>query len=162
MHTRAPSYSCAVNRYHIRIDFVGLIHCKSQQGSRYILTISDYFSKFVLAIPCKTREAVNVVTLTLTLTLIHTLSSPEVLHSMWSNCLRYITVENGSQTKYICAAFSMALLTCFAIDISNDTVDFPTSFCKVCRRVMRRVQEAAVKNMAFRWMVKTCKVNILT
>ena len=141
---------------------MGPIHRKSQQGSRYILTISDYFSKFVLAIPCKTKEAVNVVTLTLTLTLIHAMSSPEVLYSMWSNCLRYIMVENGSQTKYLCATFSMALLTCFAIDVSNDTVDFPTSFCKVCGRVMCRVQEVAVKNMAFRWMVKTCKVNIFT
>ena len=34
--------------YHIGIDFVGPLHHKSLQGSRYILTISDYFSKFVL------------------------------------------------------------------------------------------------------------------
>ena len=47
--------------YHIGIDFVGPLHHKSLQGSRYILTISDYFSKFVLATLCKTKEAVNVV-----------------------------------------------------------------------------------------------------
>ena len=46
--------------YHKGIDFMGPLHHKSLQGSRYIMTISDYFSKFVLTTPCKTKEAVNV------------------------------------------------------------------------------------------------------
>ena len=50
--------------------------------------------------------------------------------------------KRESQTKYTCAAFSMELFTCFAMDIRNDTVDFPTSFCRACRRAMCKVQEA--------------------
>ena len=36
--------------YLLGIDFVGLFHTPSEQGNRYILTIADYFSKFVQAI----------------------------------------------------------------------------------------------------------------
>ena len=43
--------------YHLGIDFVGPFHTPSKQENRYILTIADYFSKFVQAIPCRTKEA---------------------------------------------------------------------------------------------------------
>ena len=43
--------------YHLGIDFVGPFHTPSIQGSHYILKIADYFSKFVQAISCKTKEA---------------------------------------------------------------------------------------------------------
>ena len=43
--------------YHLCIDFVGPFHTPAKQGSYYILTIADYFSKFVQAIPCRTKEA---------------------------------------------------------------------------------------------------------
>ena len=36
--------------YHIGIDFIGPISPASSKGNRYILTISDYFSKFVEAV----------------------------------------------------------------------------------------------------------------
>ena len=43
--------------YHLGIDFVGPFHTPSKQGNRYILTIANYLSKFVQAIPCRTKEA---------------------------------------------------------------------------------------------------------
>ena len=43
--------------HHIGIDFIGPVNPVSRFGSRYILTISDYYSKFVFAIPTKTKEA---------------------------------------------------------------------------------------------------------
>ena len=52
--------------------------------------------------------------------------------------------------------------------IRNDTVDFPTSFCRAYRRAMCKVQEAAVKKIAYRCMVKPynwlqhCSGNIYT
>ena len=38
--------------HHIGVDFIGLL-LRSSQGCQYILTISDYFSKYVLAIPIR-------------------------------------------------------------------------------------------------------------
>ena len=46
--------------HHLGVDFVGPISYKSKEGNVYILTISDYFSKFVQAIPCKNKEASTV------------------------------------------------------------------------------------------------------
>ena len=43
--------------YHLGIDFLGPFHTPSKQENCYILTIADYFSKFVQAIPCRTKEA---------------------------------------------------------------------------------------------------------
>ena len=43
--------------HHIGIDFVGPLSPPSTQGSHYILTISDYFSKLVEAIPTVTKHA---------------------------------------------------------------------------------------------------------
>ena len=43
------------------MDFIGPISPPSQSGNRYILTISDYFTKFVWAKALPTKEAVNVV-----------------------------------------------------------------------------------------------------
>eukprot|EP00731_Ephydatia_muelleri_P002800 Em0001g2800a len=44
-------------RYHIGIDFIGPVNPTSSQGNRYILTISDYFSKFVEAVPLPSKNA---------------------------------------------------------------------------------------------------------
>ena len=46
--------------YHIGIDLIGLISPESQQGNRYIITISDYFMKFVDAIALPDKEAISV------------------------------------------------------------------------------------------------------
>ncbi len=46
--------------HHIGIDFVGPITPISEDGSRYILTISDYFTKWVEAIPTPTKCASGV------------------------------------------------------------------------------------------------------
>ena len=43
--------------YHIGIDFIGPVNPTSSQGNRYILTISDYFSKFVEAVPLPSKNA---------------------------------------------------------------------------------------------------------
>ena len=46
--------------FHIGIDFISPISPASAQGNRYILTLSDYFTKFALAVPLPTKEAVGV------------------------------------------------------------------------------------------------------
>ncbi len=43
------------------MDFVGPISPPSKNGNRYVLTISDYFTKFAWAKALPTKEAVNVV-----------------------------------------------------------------------------------------------------
>ena len=46
--------------HHVRIDFIGPISQPSTQGSQYILTVADYFTKFVEAIPTPTKHAEGV------------------------------------------------------------------------------------------------------
>ena len=46
--------------YHVAIDFIGPITPTSQKGNRYILTISDYFTKYAEAIPLPTKCAIEV------------------------------------------------------------------------------------------------------
>ncbi|XP_065893114.1 uncharacterized protein [Dysidea avara] len=46
--------------YHIGIDFVGPLKHKSTQGNCYILTVADYFSKFVQAFACSNKESSTV------------------------------------------------------------------------------------------------------
>ncbi len=43
------------------MDFIGPLSPPSQSGNRYILTISDYFTKFAWAKAFPTKEAVGVV-----------------------------------------------------------------------------------------------------
>ena len=47
--------------YHIGMDFIGPIYPPSSFGNRFILTISDYFTKFAWAKALLTKEASNVV-----------------------------------------------------------------------------------------------------
>ena len=47
--------------YHVGVDFVGPISPPSSSGNRYILTVSDYFTKFGWARALPTKEAFNVV-----------------------------------------------------------------------------------------------------
>ncbi len=47
--------------FHVGIDFIGPIKPKSVQGNSYILTLSDYFSKFVEAVPLPDKSALGVV-----------------------------------------------------------------------------------------------------
>lgn len=47
--------------YHLGMDFVGPISPPSCSGNRYILTVSDYFTKFAWAKAVATKEAVEVV-----------------------------------------------------------------------------------------------------
>lgn len=46
--------------HHIGLDFVGPISPVSTQGNRYILTVSDYFSKWVCAFALPNKEATGV------------------------------------------------------------------------------------------------------
>ena len=46
--------------HHVGIDFVGPISPASSTGNKYILTLSDYFTKWVEAVPLPTKEAPGV------------------------------------------------------------------------------------------------------
>lgn len=47
--------------YHLGMDFGGPISPPSCSGNRYILTVSDYFTKFAWAKALATKETVEVV-----------------------------------------------------------------------------------------------------
>ena len=47
--------------YHLGMDFIGPISPPSQSGNHYILTVSDYFTKFLWAKALPTKEAGSVV-----------------------------------------------------------------------------------------------------
>ena len=47
--------------FHLGINFIGPISPPSSAGNRYILTVSDYFTKFAWAHALPTKEAVGVV-----------------------------------------------------------------------------------------------------
>ena len=47
--------------FHIGIDFIGPVNPTSSKGMQYILTISDYFTKFVQAIPLPDKRSSGVV-----------------------------------------------------------------------------------------------------
>ena len=56
----APALHCVpvvLPWHHVGIDFIGPISPPSTQGSHYILTMADYFTKFVEAIPTPTKHA---------------------------------------------------------------------------------------------------------
>ena len=46
--------------FHIAIDFIGPVNPTSLKGMKYILTISDYFTKFVQAIPLPDKRSSGV------------------------------------------------------------------------------------------------------
>ena len=46
--------------YMIGIDFIGPVSPEAEGGSKYILTVSDYFTKWVEAIPTIDNKAVTV------------------------------------------------------------------------------------------------------
>ena len=46
--------------HHVGIDFIGPIHPTSRSGNRFILTLSDYFTKWVEAIPLPSKHAIGV------------------------------------------------------------------------------------------------------
>ena len=48
--------------YHLGMDFVGPVSPPSQSGNRYILTISDYFTKFGWVKALSTKESAHVIT----------------------------------------------------------------------------------------------------
>ncbi len=48
--------------YHLGIDFIGPLSPPGEDGSRYILTISNYFTKLVEAVPIPDKCASRVAT----------------------------------------------------------------------------------------------------
>ena len=95
------------------------------------------------------------------------MSSAEILQGMRTPVLKK-TSRGNLETTYNCAGFSVELKTCFQIDTSNDTADYPANFCKSCRLAMSKAKEAAEKKIPYKCMVKpydwslhcasTCKV----
>lgn len=59
---RDPSFIQRSPWNHIGIDFIGPMSPPSSAGNCYILIISDYFTKWVDAVPLPTKEAPGVVT----------------------------------------------------------------------------------------------------
>lgn len=51
--------------FHVGIDFVGPVSPPSLSGNSYILTLSDYFTKWVEAVPLPTKAAHGVATVLL-------------------------------------------------------------------------------------------------
>ena len=47
--------------YQVGIDFIGPLQPPSTQGSRYILIINNYFTKYLLVVPTETKDASGVV-----------------------------------------------------------------------------------------------------
>ena len=46
--------------HHVGMDFIGALSPISSNGNRFILTLSDYFSKWAEAVPLPTKEAIGV------------------------------------------------------------------------------------------------------
>ena len=46
--------------FHLGIDFIGPYSPPSSNGNKYVLTVCDYFTKFVWAKPLPSKEAKNV------------------------------------------------------------------------------------------------------
>ena len=46
--------------FHLGVDFIGPLSPISKKGNQYILTLSDYFSKFVEAVPLPDKCAKSV------------------------------------------------------------------------------------------------------
>lgn len=46
--------------FHVGMDFVGPISPISDRGNRFILTLTDYFTKYVEAVPLPTKEATGI------------------------------------------------------------------------------------------------------
>lgn len=63
MVTERPELHCVPVKapwFHIGIDFIGPINPTSSDGNNYILTISDYFTKFTEAVPLPDKSALGV------------------------------------------------------------------------------------------------------
>ncbi|KAL5517510.1 hypothetical protein EMCRGX_G003065 [Ephydatia muelleri] len=73
--------------YMIGIDFIGPVSPEAEDGSKYILTVSDYFTKWVEAIPTIDNKAVTVAT---------------VLFKIftWMGLPRVVVSDNGSDADH--------------------------------------------------------------
>lgn len=67
--------------FHVAIDFVGPISPASTLGNRYILTLSDYFTKWVEAVPLPSKEATEVAS---------TLFKARALHGCIITCIAFV------------------------------------------------------------------------
>ena len=65
--------------HQLRIDFVGPLTPPAEDGSRYILTLSDYFTKWVEAVPTPDKSANGVAAARFKLIVYHVASLEEEL-----------------------------------------------------------------------------------
>ena len=72
--------------YHLGIDFVGPVSPISAAGNQYILTVSDYFTKFAWAHALPSKEASGVVN-ALRQVSVHVMRSLHPADSVWSRYL---------------------------------------------------------------------------
>ena len=67
--------------YHIGIDFIGPVSPTSTSGNRYILTIADYFTKFVEAVALPTKDADGVAITLFKVQFEHSCTCGNILHN---------------------------------------------------------------------------------
>ena len=68
------------------------------------------------------------------------------------------TSRGNLETNYNCAIFSVELRTCFEIDTSNDTADFPANFCKSCSQGSNQEDSIQVYGKAIRLVCRKIKI----
>ena len=66
--------------YQIGIDFIGPLCPEADDGSHYILTISDYFTKWVEAIPTFDKSASSVATVLFKVCILNAWYKKPLLH----------------------------------------------------------------------------------
>ena len=88
--------------YHIGIDFVGPITPLSRSGNRFILTMSDYFTKWVEAVALPSKCAQGVAE-----------SLFKVWHTVWCDIICYFQVHVMFTFKY-CNTFALTTLNALA------------------------------------------------
>ena len=81
--------------FHVGIDFVGPISPPPASGNSYILTLSDYYTKWVKAVPLPTKEAHGMVN-----ALLHVHTGPVNLHNISEHNLVLSLVDKGGSTLY--------------------------------------------------------------
>jgi IS30 family transposase len=102
--------------HHVGIDFIGPISPPSRQGNNYILTVGDYFTKFVEVVPMPNKEATGV-------------SAALFKIFMKMGICRIVTSDNGTEFNN---KLNEELMTLLGIDHRLTTPYHPQVIINVC------------------------------